>query len=90
MANLNGLTTLTSKTLFLSSSHTATNGKKTNKEDLVVLTRQELESLLDKNNPTKFTLTKEQKQKLAKAEDNFNGGKTLSYALLKQKLALGD
>ena len=56
------------------------------KDDLVILPRQEYEALLEVKTIKEFTPTAAQKRALIKAEQNLKRGETLSYNELVRKL----
>lgn len=56
------------------------------KDDLVIIPRQEYEALLALKKVREFTPTPAHKCALARAERNFRNGKTLSYNEFKRKL----
>lgn len=56
------------------------------RDDLVVIPRGEYEALLGFQKIKEFTPTPTQKQALARAENNFQKGKTLSYNELIKKM----
>jgi F0F1-type ATP synthase gamma subunit len=60
------------------------------KNDLVIIPRKEYEAFREyKKNIKEFTPTLADKRALARAENNFRKGKTLSYDELVRKLGLG-
>lgn len=56
------------------------------KDDLVVIPRQEYEALVELKRLREFNPTASQKKSLLRAEQNFRRGKTLSYNELIKKL----
>lgn len=59
------------------------------KDDLIVVPRQEYEALLSFKTYREVRITKAQKQALRLAEKNLSAGKTLSYHELVRKLGFG-
>jgi len=55
-------------------------------DDLIIIPRKEYEALLDLRKFKEFSPTVIQKKALARAENNFRNGKTLSYHELSKKL----
>ncbi len=60
------------------------------RDDLIVIPRREYEALLESRKFKEFSPTGVQKKALARAEQNFRKGKTLSYYGLVKKLGFAD